>query len=602
MFNRFFLEWKIQYPLFRWVVNLILAIIVFIAAMIGGSLGIKGIALEFSLIWPAAGISLAAVLLFGFRVLPGVFLGNFCYNFLQLYAPAPLILDDIIVAGFVSLGSTFQAFLGGYIIRRYTLDEYFNSLKDVLIFLIPAGLLTCVIASTIGNFAVFLYGGLFEKDILYTWVTFWLGDLTGVYIFTPLLVIWALEKPSKTQKKYVIEAILILIFFIIISYATFVLNYRFTHLYLPLCIWAAFRFSMHGATLMVFLTSVLTILLTSLGFGPFVPTPSVINPLLFLVSFLGVIVSTSLILAAVIKEREQSSIILEKSNYELQEEVHNKLEEIRDIYHEMFLKEKHASIGIKTFEITKHILFYLNKIRDLAKESFQPINTLEEGLKHEIKVLSSKLAPSFQKELKKIDRIMNLILQSEEHANRIAKMIQEHIAQSSKEKLGIKIVNLHTILNKRLKEALETMQQLDETFILSVEKKYDRNVTSITALPWELAYAFDQFINHALQSMRYKREQLGESYQPKLEINTRATSNGCNIVIKDNGKGVTEKELETLFTPFQEKELVTGERGFGLSLAYDIIVDIHHGEVQVDSKEGFYFHLTVKLPTHPYTT
>ena len=55
----------------------------------------------------------------------------------------------------VSAGSLFQAFLAAYIMRQLSDPGYFNTLRDVVIFLFPAGLLASMIAS-IHNLAFFL--------------------------------------------------------------------------------------------------------------------------------------------------------------------------------------------------------------------------------------------------------------------------------------------------------------------------------------------------------------------------------------------------------------------------------------------------------------
>jgi K+-sensing histidine kinase KdpD len=253
-----------------------------------------------------------------------------------------------------------------------------------------------------------------------------------------------------------------------------------------------------------------------------------------------------------------------------------------------------------TFDVLKQILSFLEEIRKSVKQGSGTITQLKEGLQNEQNIFSSPLAPDLLKDADSLEKSLALILSSEEHANQVAKAIQELISHSSTEKPEIKTVNLHTLLNNCVEQAIEKMRSKDDSFRFIVDKKFNRIVTNITALPWELAYAFDQFINHSLYSLKHKKEILGDTYEPKLEIDTLATNEGFEIVFKDNGRGVPEKKMQTFFFPFLENDYIEVEDGYGLSLAYYIIVNIHHGQIRVESEEGNFLHLTVALPRSPY--
>lgn len=68
-----------------------------------------------------------------------------------------------------------------------------------------------------------------------------------------------------------------------------------------------------------------------------------------------------------------------------------------------------------------------------------------------------------------------------------------------------------------------------------------------------------------------------------LKINFKKTNNFILTEIIDNGKGIDEKDLKNLFTPF----FSTKTRGTGLGLAIvKKIVDDHHGKIEMKSKLG----------------
>src|SRR5262245_33612328 len=102
----------------------ILVVSYFVAAKFGLSwaFGPKPI----TAVWPPAGIALAALLLFGNRVWPGITLGAFLVN-LQTAD------ESLATACAIALGNTLEAYLGAFLLRR--VGDFQNSMtriRDVL--------------------------------------------------------------------------------------------------------------------------------------------------------------------------------------------------------------------------------------------------------------------------------------------------------------------------------------------------------------------------------------------------------------------------------------------------------------------------------------
>lgn len=112
MLRMFPLESRMLSTPFRWSFNLCLCLVILASAQIGQVIGLQGLPLAISVIWPATGFSLAAIMLFGFKAWPGIFLGNLLYNVGHLYLGNPHL--TAVVAGFViTCGSLIQACVGG---------------------------------------------------------------------------------------------------------------------------------------------------------------------------------------------------------------------------------------------------------------------------------------------------------------------------------------------------------------------------------------------------------------------------------------------------------------------------------------------------------
>ncbi len=139
-------------------------------------------------IWPPVGIGLGAVLLWGNRVLPGVFLGDIGVKF-AIYDISILEMtpDTLWVIGLMALNGVLRAWLGACLVRRYT--NYPNpliELKEILRFFLLAGVAATFISSILNILALYLLDLVQAEDILLAILNWWLGDSMGAIIFTPL--------------------------------------------------------------------------------------------------------------------------------------------------------------------------------------------------------------------------------------------------------------------------------------------------------------------------------------------------------------------------------------------------------------------------------
>jgi two-component system NtrC family sensor kinase len=71
------------------------------------------------------------------------------------------------------------------------------------------------------------------------------------------------------------------------------------------------------------------------------------------------------------------------------------------------------------------------------------------------------------------------------------------------------------------------------------------------------------------------------------------------ITVEDTGMGIPKDELDRVFDPFYTTKEVGVGTGLGLSIAYGII-EKHHGNITVDSKEGEGTRFTIRMPYTPH--
>lgn len=136
-------------------------------------------------VWPPAGIALASVLLYGKRIIPGIFIGNFC---ISAWAFG---LDEQSIQIYVATGTgaSLFALTGAYLIKKFA--GFPNELiddKEIILFLLLGGPVSTLISSTIGISAMSLYGIISPNEIAVNWFSWWVGDTIGVLIFTPIML------------------------------------------------------------------------------------------------------------------------------------------------------------------------------------------------------------------------------------------------------------------------------------------------------------------------------------------------------------------------------------------------------------------------------
>ena len=87
--------------------------------------------------------------------------------------------------------------------------------------------------------------------------------------------------------------------------------------------------------------------------------------------------------------------------------------------------------------------------------------------------------------------------------------------------------------------------------------------------------------------------------EPRIEINTENTAKNIIIKISDNGIGMSKSVQKNVFKKFyrEERGNIHNVKGHGLGLSYvKKIVEIHQGEVYVESEKGQGSTFIIKLP------
>jgi serine phosphatase RsbU (regulator of sigma subunit)/integral membrane sensor domain MASE1 len=285
----------------RYLVGLVaLAAVYFGAAKLG--LTMAFVAEQVTVVWPPAGIALAALLLGGYRMWPGVMFGAFLAN---ATANEPLG-----TAAGIALGNTLEALAGAWMLRRLSkFDRALGCVKDVMGLVILAAGLSTMVGATIGVTSLCVGGVTSWRDFPAVWSVWWLGDAMGVLVVAPLVLTWGGWRRIRWHRWLVIEVSALLLASVIVSFVAFVerpailSSASLAYSIFPLLIWAAIRFGGSGAALAIFVASTIAIWGTLHGLGAFT-APTTHQRLMLLQIFMSAAVLSTSVLAAVTTERE----------------------------------------------------------------------------------------------------------------------------------------------------------------------------------------------------------------------------------------------------------------------------------------------------------
>ncbi len=281
--------------------SLIVAIVYFAGAELG--LSLASLHSNVTAVWPPTGIAIASLLIFGRSIWPGIFAGALAANLLTNIP----ILSSLGIA----TGNTFEALVTYWLLQRSPRWKgSFESVRDVMTFVVFAVVLAPLVSATIGSLSLCLGDAAQWSRFTSLWLTWWMGDGFGALIVTPFLLAWS--SPYGIDSRDLPEVASVFVLLIIVTLIVFggwfpgpVKTYPLAYLSLPCLLWAALRFHRRVVTSSIVLMAGVALWGARHGYGPFIQSSENIS-LLLLISFVGTTTLMTLLVAAVISERKKA--------------------------------------------------------------------------------------------------------------------------------------------------------------------------------------------------------------------------------------------------------------------------------------------------------
>lgn len=275
-------------------------LIVAAAYFAGGYLGlsIPYVGSHITLIWPPTGIALAALIHWGYSIVPGIWLGAFLVNIVT-GASWEASLG-------ISIGNVLGPFIACLLLRRTEFDRRMDKRRDILLFVLAGAALPMTISATTGTLTLIITKLLPYTKLTTAWFAWWWGDLLGILLFTPPLISFDRNAARMvwTDIRMGRETLLALVLLIASGILVFLTP---LHLGLPrqmdllpaiFLIWIAAIGDIWFTSISILIVAALAILSTAMGSGPFIGG-NVNDNLIWLWEYLAGFTVIGLIVAAI---------------------------------------------------------------------------------------------------------------------------------------------------------------------------------------------------------------------------------------------------------------------------------------------------------------
>jgi len=267
-------------------------------------------------------------------------------------------------------------------------------------------------------------------------------------------------------------------------------------------------------------------------------------------------------------------------NYILQKAANRKLTQTQQ---QLIHQEKLASLGQMTMSLAhemKNPLNYINNFSELSSELIQEVKTTGDAQEQK------ELLTDLENNIKRIGR-------HGKHAESIVRGLLGHELTGSHER---KPVDINYLCNEAFLISFTHIKLMNPDFECGVKKNFENDLPVLLAAEHEILKVLVNLFNNSLYELN---DMDLNKHKAFITFGTQLNSKGgfkevC-ILIKDNGRGMSDDVKSNIFQPFFSTKPIDKGTGLGLSISNDI-VQSYGGHINITSEIGTGTSVEVILP------
>jgi len=293
-----------------------------------------------------------------------------------------------------------------------------------------------------------------------------------------------------------------------------------------------------------------------------------------------------------VKPLNQTILRARLSNCIARKEAYDKelqyLAKIKQGQKQIAAQEKMASVGMLVSSISNELKNPLNFVINFAKVSSEICSELIRNLEAN-NLFADEPQRVILENLKKFQSNVSKISDYGRNADQIIRFMLD---QSNTDNSKKHPANVNKIISQTINMLLSSYKSRGITNLPQIATALDNNIPHIILSIQSFSKVIYNILDNALYSVLKKFEDQSLS---EIKISVSDHLNDIEIIVRDNGIGISSDVKERIFEPFFTTKEGGMNPGLGLSTSLEIIQDLK-GSISVDSAQGEFAEFKITIP------
>lgn len=273
---------------------------------------------------------------------------------------------------------------------------------------------------------------------------------------------------------------------------------------------------------------------------------------------------------------------------ELQKQIEELQKQVEDLKGQLQKQDKLASLGLLSAGIAHEVQNPLNFVINFSKMSASLLKDLSEVVEENIDKLDEDAAADMEDISKDLSDNLKKI---QEHGERAIGVIRGILLQSRGKSGEFLPVDLSTLVHEYVWLSYHAMRANNKNFNVSIQESYPEGMPKVLVVPQDISRAILNVMNNAFYTVKERSEKESDGYTPTVSVKMSFTPIQANdadvrIEMTDNGMGMSPETREHVFENFYTTKPAGSGTGLGMGIIRSIIMDVHKGQLDLQSKEG----------------